>query len=322
MPVIKSDYQAPLLFRNGHLNTIYPSLFRRPKVSAFEQQRLDTDDDDFLDLDWYVIGARRLVILSHGLEGHAQRPYILGMVNNFKDNHWDCLAWNFRSCSGIMNRQKRFYHSGATDDLARVIQCAEQIGRYDEIVLIGFSMGGNLTLLHAGREVADLSDLVIAAVGISVPCDLESCAEQLSLSQNSIYMKRFLRDLKVKMQAKQQLFPREIDTSDYHTIRNFHQFDDQFTAPIHGFKNAKDYWRQSSCLGYLNKISIPVLLVNARDDPFLADLAYPYDVAAGSDCLHFESPEHGGHVGFVSFQSQAYWIERRALAFVEQYSSY
>ena len=140
-----------------------------------------------------------------------------------------------------MNRQKRFYHSGATDDLAHVVAHASEQG-YQEIALVGFSMGGNLTLLHAGREAAALNNKVVGAVGVSVPCDLEGCANQLAQPNNRIYMKRFLRDLYGKMQAKQEAFPEDISVEHYAEIRDFRQFDDVYTAPLHGFKDATDYW--------------------------------------------------------------------------------
>lgn len=321
MPVLTSQYSAPWLFRNGHVSTIFPSLFRRPTVIANDRQRVETADDDFLVLDWYRRDAKRLVIISHGLEGNAQRPYVLGMVRQFGMDNWDCLAWNFRSCGGHMNRQKRFYHSGATEDLALVIETAAATGRYNEIALVGFSMGGNLTLLHAGREAKSLNPLVTAVAGVSVPCDLEACAYQLAQSENKIYMKRFLRDLKAKMEMKHQLYPEEIDVQDYHLIRDFKAFDDRYTAPLHGFKDAKDYWTRSSCIHYLSDIEVPALLVNAKNDPFLSEAAYPFEQAERSDNLFFEAPDHGGHVGFVSLGRKPYWIEQRVSEFINQYSA-
>ncbi len=316
MPNITSSYRAPLFLRNGHANTIFPSLFRRLKPVMSRREMIDTLDHDFLCLDWYETGSRRLVIVSHGLEGHSERPYVLGMVRHMNKLGWDALAWNFRSCGPKMNRQKRFYHSGATDDLAHVVAHASEQG-YQEIALVGFSMGGNLTLLHAGREAAELNDKVVGAVGVSVPCDLEGCANQLAQPNNRIYMKRFLRDLYGKMQAKQETFPEDISVEHYAEIRDFRQFDDAYTAPLHGFKDATDYWTQSSCLSYLKDISIPALLINAKDDPFLSESAYPYQQADDSSHLYLETPGNGGHVGFVSFNSDgSYWIDQRVGEFL------
>jgi predicted alpha/beta-fold hydrolase len=315
MPIIESDYRAPILLRNGHLNTVYPSLFRKLKYAFSERETIDTDDQDLLYLDWYRAShvrsksSKTLVVVSHGLEGHSERPYVVGLCRYLNSLGLDALAWNFRSCGPFMNRQKRFYHSGATEDLARVIEHAHE--PYERIALVGFSMGGNLSLLHCGREASELNSKVKAVVGVSVPCDLEACAHQLSRRENTVYLNRFLTELREKMRVKHQTFP-EIPVDALDQIKNLQQFDDLYTAPLHGFEDAKDYWTRSSCLGYLDKIQIPALIVNALDDPFLTDQAYPVDVAKRCPNLRLELPKNGGHVGFVSFNSNgSYWIEYR-----------
>ena len=190
------EYRAPYFFNNGHVQSIYPSLFRKLNDQFMVRERTDIEDGDFLDLDWCRNGSRRLVIISHGLEGHSRRPYIVGMAKALVDNGWDALAWNFRSCGGSMNRHLRFYHSGATEDLNRVVDIAVQTGNYDEIALVGFSMGGNLSLVYLGEQSIPVHPIVKKAVVYSVPCDLKASAEQLAQPQNKIYMKRFLKDLK------------------------------------------------------------------------------------------------------------------------------
>jgi len=322
MLIEQSSYRAPLWLRSGHLNTIYPSLFRKLSISLGERETIETDDQDVLCVDWYRLNGtpseeRKLVIVSHGLEGHSERPYVVGMCHQMNRLGFDALAWNFRSCGPMMNRQKRFYHSGATEDLAKVIEHAE--AHYDHIALVGFSMGGNLSLLHAGREAQTLNKKVKAVVGVSVPCDLEGCAHELAKTQNKIYMTRFLKDLRAKMRVKQAQFP-EIPVNDLEGIRNFQQFDDMYTAPLHGFEDARDYWSKSSCLGYLSHIEIPALIINAKDDPFLSESAYPYDLVKPLENVHLETPDHGGHVGFVSFNGDgSYWIEHRVSEFVRDF---
>ncbi|GLQ31325.1 YheT family hydrolase [Litoribrevibacter albus] len=318
MLIERSSYRAPWWLRNGHLNTIYPSLFRKLHLPFSARETIDTDDQDLLCLDWYRInqGAsnRKLVIVSHGLEGHSERPYVLGMCRKMNAMGYDALAWNFRSCGPFMNRQKRFYHSGATEDLAQVIEHAQK--DYDHIALVGFSMGGNLSLLHCGREHRSLDPKVRVVVGVSVPCDLEGCAYELAKRENQIYMKRFLKDLRSKMHLKHSQFP-DIPTEPLARIKNFQEFDDLYTAPLHGFDDAQDYWNKSSCLGYLDQIQIPALVVNAKDDPFLSESAYPYSRLESLDHVYLETPEHGGHVGFVSFQPDgSYWIEQRVAEFL------
>ncbi|UZE94860.1 YheT family hydrolase [Alkalimarinus alittae] len=311
------EYRAPYFFKNGHIQSIYPSLFRKLNDQFMVRERIDIEDGDFLDLDWCRNGARRLVIISHGLEGHSRRPYIVGMARALVDNGWDALAWNFRSCGGSMNRHLRFYHSGATEDLHRVVDYAVQSGEYDEIALVGFSMGGNLSLVYLGEQSVLANPMVKKAVVYSVPCDLSASAEQLAQPQNRIYMKRFLRDLKAKMQIKEQMFPEHLDLTGYDNIKNFRQFDDRYTAPIHGFKNAEHYWSHCSSRRYISGIKVPTLIVNAKDDPFLTRTCYPYDEVNLNPKVKLETPETGGHVGFVSFnKNNRYWSEQRAVTFL------
>ncbi|WP_419813485.1 YheT family hydrolase [Bacterioplanoides sp.] len=320
MPLLTSSYRPPRGFANGYVQSIYPTLFRNLDLPGLKRERLELDDGDFLDLDWSLCREGRtssLVIVSHGLEGHSRRPYVLGTLRQANREGLDALAWNFRSCSGEPNRLPRMYHSGATDDLHRVVCHALQQG-YQRVHLVGFSMGGNLSLLYAGRD-AHMPQAVASVSGFSVPCDLKGSANQLAGRRNRIFMWRFLRDLRVKVEQKAQRFPDRVSADGYPQIRTFRQFDDRYTAPLHGFKDALDYWQQSSCLSYLSQLKIPALLVNADNDPFLSAACYPRAMARQHDYLHLEVPDSGGHVGFIERSTdQTYWMEKRALAFVKQ----
>ncbi|MBC8144157.1 MAG: alpha/beta fold hydrolase, partial [bacterium] len=145
MPLISSTFAPPAFLRSGHLQTILPTLVGRVLDVSYVRERITTPDDDFLDLDWSRIGAKHLVILSHGLEGNTSRTYMRGMVRAVNGAGWDALAWNYRGCSGEMNRRLRSYHSGASDDLEVVIDYVARSHSYDSIALIGFSLGGNIT---------------------------------------------------------------------------------------------------------------------------------------------------------------------------------
>lgn len=316
MPVIQSSYRPPRFLANGYLQSILPTLFRRLDDSHLQRERVETDDGDFLDLDWSKQGSDTLVIVSHGLEGHSRRPYVLGTVREANRHGWDALAWNFRSCGGEMNRLPRMYHSGATDDLHRVVQHAVAAG-YQRIHLVGYSMGGNLSLVYTGREANLLPEQVKSVTAFSVPCDLQSSAWQLAKWQNRIFMWRFLKDLKVKMADKAQRFPQLVSLRDYDAMRTFKDFDDRYTAPLHGFHDAEDYWQRSSSLHYLHDIRIPALLVNARNDPFLSPQCFPEQLAREHQHLTLEIPASGGHVGFIRrTPDQTYWMEQRAMAFI------
>ncbi|MDX1633920.1 MAG: alpha/beta fold hydrolase [Marinobacter sp.] len=311
-------YRPPVWLRGGHLQSVWPTLFRRVALEEPEVEVIATPDNDELHLDWYRQGSDRLAILCHGLEGHSRRSYMIGLARALLRDGWDVLAWNFRSCGGVMNHQPRFYHSGATEDLDQVVRHA-LTGDYRRLGLAGFSMGGNLTLLYLAQQGEQLDSRIGGAVTFSVPCDLAGSADMLARPSRRIYMKRFLRDLKVKMQAKAERFPDLIDITGFDSIRNFHQFDDLYTAPLHGFASARDYWARCSALGRLRDIRVPALMVSAEDDPFLSEACFPDSPKQLGRHVTLEAPRWGGHVGFVE-QSQDgyYWSERRATVFFSQ----
>jgi predicted alpha/beta-fold hydrolase len=319
MPIIaRSSYRPPFLLRNGHLQTVLPSLFRKVSGNLYERERIDTPDDDFLDLDWARIGSSRIAILSHGLEGNSRRHYMVGMARMLNRSGWDALAWNYRSCSGEPNCRLRMYHNGSIDDLDHVTAHALKTGRYGTAALIGFSLGGNLTLVYLGTKGAELDARIRKAVVFSVPCDLKASALELARPMNRIYMNQFLRSLHGKIRAKMALLPGQIDDNGYERIKNFKDFDDRYTAPIHGFRDAEDYWTRCSSGQFIPGIRIPALIVNALDDPFLAGDCYPVREATESMFVHLEQPRSGGHVGFMQInRDHSYWSEGRAIEFLQ-----
>ncbi|TGE23287.1 YheT family hydrolase [Hymenobacter metallicola] len=321
MPIVSpSRYQPPFYLFNGHIQTIVPSLWRTVPDVTYQRERVETPDGDFLDLDWsYQAGepADTLAIVSHGLEGDAGRPYVRGMVRALKRAGLDALAWNYRSCSGEMNRLVRSYHLGDTDDLDFVIRYALATGRYRRVFLTGFSAGGNVTLKYLGENPARIPREVARAAVFSVPTDLKSSSYQISKPENRLYLARFLKSLRAKMRQKAELLPGQINVDNLELLRDFPQFDDRFTAPMHGFKSADDYYEQSSSGRYLAGIAIPTLLVNAENDPFLAPSCFPRDIAAASEFVFLETPPEGGHVGFAEGTPDGeYYSERRAVEFL------
>lgn len=316
-PLPDPEYNPPFPLSNGHFQTIFPSLCRRVAPIDMVRERITTFDGDFIDLDWSRNRNSRLAVISHGLEGNSHRAYVRGMARALHLNNWDVLAWNYRSCSGEPNRLLRSYHNGVTDDLAWVIRHGAEQDQYREIALVGFSLGGNLTLLYLGRE--ETNPLVKKAVVFSVPCDLRSGAELLARPTNRIYMKYFLDSLHEKIRAKMELMPGEIDDKGYEQIKDFKSFDDRYTAPIHGFKDAYDYWRKCSSKQYIPAIATSTLIVNAINDPFLPDACYPVREAEQNSNVELVMPKSGGHVGFVALNRDGlYWSERMAVAFLEK----
>lgn len=319
MPLIHdSNYRAPTGLVGGHLQTIFPVLFRRvPRVTK-RNERLELADGDFIDLQWAENGNSRLAILSHGLEANARAGYIQGMATALVRRGWDVLVWNFRGCSPEPNRHLRMYHSGATGDLQAVVCHALANHPADSIDLIGFSLGGNLTLKYLGENPTLLPPQIRSGVAFSVPCDLACSSRKLSSLSNKIYMERFLDSMRAKIRAKDQLFPGQLDLTGLEGIRTLQEFDDRYTAPIHGFLNAADYWARNSCRQFIPTIRHPVLLVNAENDPFLGPACHPHEEAEASGDFYFEFPRTGGHVGFMAFgHGGEYWSETRAMAFLD-----
>ena len=316
MPLVPSSYRAPAFLPGGHLQTIWPALFRHPPVVTRETEILGLSDGDFLELDWHRSGSEKLAVISHGLEASSRASYIQGMAGALARKGWDILAWNFRGCGTRPNRLLRSYHSGATEDLDAVIQHALATHPATEIDLIGFSLGGNLTLKYLG-ERDRLPPQIHRCVTFSVPCDLASSSAALASPANRIYMRRFLTPLRSKMIAKQERHPDQIDVAGIESIRTFQEFDDRFTGPLHGFRDAADYWAKSSSRQFLPNIRIPTLLVNAANDPFLGDACFPLPEAGSNPRFHLEIPTTGGHVGFPTYPAKnRWWSENRALEFL------
>lgn len=314
MPVVASTFQPPRWLRNAHLQTILPVFWRRNLRFPGETERLELADGDFLDLHWHRCGRCRLAILSHGLEGSFDAGYIRGMASALVAAGWDTLAWTFRGCGPEPNRLLRFYHSGETGDLAKVIDHAAR--RYEQIALVGFSLGGNLTLKYMGE--APPHPAVIGAAAVSAPVDLAASARALDRRRgNRLYLRRFLRTLIAKVEAKALRFPDELDLAGIRRIRSFQEFDDRYTARLHGFRDAEDYWTRSSARQFLPRITAPSLLINARDDPFLPSACFPVTEAETNPRFFLDAPAHGGHVGFFDFRQgdPRTWAERRVADF-------
>lgn len=318
MPISSSDYKPPFFFGHAHVQTVFPSVFRKVKGISYQRERITTPDSDFLDADWSRVGSTSVGIICHGLEGDTNRHYMKGMVKALNKNGRDALALNFRSCSGEPNKQVRSYHSGISEDLECVVQHVINTGLYDEIALIGFSLGGNVVLKYLGERGTSVNPIIKKAVCFSVLCDLKSGAIRMEAPDCRIYMKRFLKMLHDKIRAKMEKFPGQLDDKGYEKIKTFRQFDDRYTAPMNGFKDAEDYWQRSSCKPLIPDIAIPTLLVNAQNDPFIAEACYPIAEAKASPNFFLEMPKSGGHVGFISFdQDGAYWSDRRMIKFLE-----
>lgn len=285
--------------------------------------RWTTPDGDFLDLD-FLDGPLRSpqLLVIHGLEGSSNRKYVRGLLSLARERGWRGVALNFRSCSGTLNRAARLYHSGDSEELDWVIGELAKRDPGAAILPVGVSLGGNVLLKWLGESGSRAPDEVRAAVAVSTPFDLAKAAEKMSRGLGRVYTRLFLRTLKAKALAKARDYPDLLDARAIRRARTMRHYDDAATAPLHGFKDAEDYWARSSSIRFLANIQRPVLLINSRDDPFIPTDSLPEDVVEESKWLQAEFTERGGHVGFVSAAPSwqpRYWAELRAVAFLAQF---
>ena len=309
MSLIESQFCPPWYLRNCHVQTILPALATGGARPDLRRERLELSDGDFLDLDWLESGHHRLAILCSGLEGNTRDPGMLRLARDFQVAGWDVLSWNYRGCSGVPNRLVRSYHSGATEDLAAVVARAGE----RPLALVGCSLGGNLVLKYLGE--APPPTKILAATAISATVDLASTARALDRKiANRFYLKRLIASLCQKVRVKSAAMPGKFSVDGLADLHGFEHFDDRFTAPMHGFLNADDYWTRCSARQFLHAITVPTLLLSAKDDPFLTPDSFPFSEAANNPRLTLEVPEHGGHLGFLD--SQGSWLGRRIPEFL------
>jgi uncharacterized protein len=309
-----APYAPPTFLKGKHLQTIAPA-FRKVTDVPYLRERIDTPDGDFLDLDWLRQGHRKLLILTHGLEGNSQRPYILGMAKYFAQLGWDILAWNCRSCSGELNRLFRLYNHGDVGDISTVVNHATTRYIYDEVALAGFSMGGNINLKYAAVCPHPSVSKVIA---FSAPLEMRSSTETLAAWDNWVYRYHFQRKLLPKLKAKAKLFPQKLDY-DY-VIKNIKSWDFQlhtFFCVMNDYVSLDDFYERGSALNFIADLKIKTLIVQAENDPMLSPACFPKDMARKHDFLNLEVVKQGGHCGFpLKNNKNESYAELRASAFL------
>lgn len=320
MPLVSSNFEPPIIFRNAHFSTIYSAKLRPSPKLIQQRERLQLPDDDFMDIDWSFAEnpSQKVAILLHGLEGNAQRTYIKGQAKFLNQKGWNAAAVNFRGCSGEANISYQSYNAGKTDDLEAVINYILKKDTYSEIALIGFSLGGNLLLKYLGERDSFPKEIK-KAVAVSTPLSLKGSLESLNQFYNWVYRNSFLINLRKKYKTKMKDFPEKMTVSDYKKINSLLEFDNLYTAPAHGFKDALDYYEKNSSLQFLPNIQIPVYILNAENDSFLSTDCYPTALASKMKNLHLEIPKYGGHVGYHQ-TNKLYYSESRSLDFLNENS--
>lgn len=303
------------IFQQAHLATIYSGAVKRTEIPDYERTRINLPDGDFLLVDEVVCNPKKAVILCHGMEGHSQSRYNNTCANYFLINDYSVFAWNNRSCGGEMNKLPQLYHHGSVDDLEYVVQHVLNRG-FDEVYLMGFSLGGAQILNYLGQK--PVHHRIKAAVAVSTPVDLKSSADKIEKGFSRVYLNRFMKRLKTKILAKANEFPDLLNREQILQIRNFDELAKSFLVPAHGFKSPEDFYRKASPITYFDYLRTPVLVLNAMDDPIIGDLGFPIQHAKNSDYLFLETPKYGGHCGFLLARSHYTFSEVRALEFFKE----
>jgi hypothetical protein len=285
-------------------------------------ERWSTPDDDFLDLHRIDAppGRPRLLIL-HGLEGTVRSHYAIGLLHEAQRRGWAADLLVFRSCGDEPNRALRLYHSGETSDLDFVVRRLVADDPARALLIAGVSLGGNVLLKWLGEQGDAAPRQLLGAAAVSVPFDLARGSRHLDRGFSRVYQAHFLRSLRRKALEKSTRFPEAIRAEVVLRPRTLYDFDDLVTAPVHGFRDADDYYTRSSSLPYLARIRVRTLLLSARDDPFLPSevLDEVRDVARANPSLYPEFVERGGHVGFIAGSlpwRPFYYAEWRAAEFL------
>ncbi len=314
------DYRPPWWYRGRHLQTLWGPLMRRGRQPQLRRERVETPDGDFVDLDW-LAGRDRgapLVIILHGLEGSSRSHYATGLLRELEQVGWRGLVVNFRSCGGEVNRSRRMYHSGDTEDLEFIINRLTGREPNLRLGLIGVSLGGNVALKWLAEHGDEAPAQVAGAVAISTPFNLAACASALDRGLNrTLYTVNFLSTMKIKLDKKAKLYEGVLNLVAARKAKTFAEYDRLVTAPLGGFASERDYWARASSGPLLPQIRRPTLLINALNDPFVPATALPRAAIGKSRWLEAAFVPEGGHAGFLQGRSgNRSWAEAQAITFL------
>lgn len=320
MPILTSDFLPTIPFRNSHFNTMYRPLFMKD-VANYSRKRITTWDQDFIDLDFSLVGSETLVLLIHGLEGSSESKYMISTANYLNNKGLDTVCFNLRSCSGEDNLLLSTYHSGKTEDVEFVVNHLIDHYDYKNIVIIGFSLGGNLTLKYLGEKSDKISPIIKGGIAVSVPIDIAAAEKEMDKFKNKLYLEVFFKTMKNKVLEKSHKFPEfQLDKEKLFKATKFKHLEHLYTVPVFGFESPEDYWKKASSKPFLSAIQKPTLLINSKDDTFLSKECFPFVKAENSTFFHFEAANYGGHVGFMtSFKpKENTWLEARIARFIKE----
>ena len=317
--LVNSTYAPPWWLPGGDLQTVYARMLAGQYEIHYRRERWETPDGDFIDLDFVAShnDSKKLLVLFHGLEGSSQSHYALSLMAQATRRGWRGVVVHFRGCGGEANRLPRSYHSGDSAEIDWILRRLKSQNPRSYIYAVGVSLGGNMLLKWLGEAGSAAGTIIERAAAVSAPLDLSAAARVLDVGhRRAIYTGRFLRSLRKKILAKISRHGLKIDPAEILACSTFREIDDRYTAPIHGFKDADDYWTKASSKPGLVRIEVPTLLVNARNDPFLPTSALPH-AGEVSPSVTLDFPDYGGHVGFVSgsFPGSLDWLPQHIFQF-------
>jgi uncharacterized protein len=306
-----NQYIPPWLHRGGHLQSILSAKCSYAPYPAWQRERWEWGDGDFCDADWLnqTDSKAKTLVLFHGLEGSSRSHYARSVGAYFHSQGWRVVVPHFRGCSGEPNRLLRAYHSGDAAEIERMLDRVHQAFAQAPLYTAGVSLGGNAMLTFLATSVSNLP--LQAAAAVCAPLDLARCQEAITSGFSTIYTLMFMQTLRAKALLKRQRFPHACDWQGVIRSKNLYEFDDVFTAPVHGYKNTHDYYARASAKPMLQAICTPTLLLNSLNDPFVpVDIVVTLNV---SKHVTINQPAQGGHVGFAQGVGlgQLNWLPQR-----------
>lgn len=320
MPISESDYRAPSWCPGGHLQTVIPArVTARPKVK-YRREIVRTPDDDIVAWDWSTPEPADpkapVLVHFHGLEGASDSHYAEALMHECARLGWRGVVAHFRSCGGLKNLKPRAYFAGDTEDNAWTLRTVKSRFPEAKLYAVGVSLGGNQVSKCLGELGREAVGLVEGAVSICAPIDLVAGSERIGKGVNTLYADMFLKTLKRKLEDKAVEYPDLFDLEAVRRCRTLYDFDEIYTAPVHGFKSAMDYWQKCSAKQFLPRVRVPLLLLNAKNDPFLPAWVLPTAAEMSASVLG-EFPDEGGHVGFPEgkFAGDLMYLPRRVMKF-------
>jgi hypothetical protein len=325
MPIIKSSFTPPWWISNPHAQTVLSARFRKVEPPAYIHEEFPIPGPDFIDLEWVLRdcpqtqslnGGKKLLVLCYGIVASSKSSYILGTIRKFSSQGFDCLVIHPRGVlrPGLLRYS---YHPGDYSDLQLIVNHVSK--KYQDITLIGFSLGGNLVLKYLGEMGSHVPPEVKKGIAISTPCCLKTTATVLERPINRLYLKDMVKKLRLQMERKINHRPHLFQDIQLDAIQSVHTYVENTVLPIHAYKDLDEYYYRNSCNRFIPSIATPTLILNALDDPFFGKECYPIQECLNHPFVYLEMPSKGGHIGFIENSiNGAYYFEQRALDFTNK----